>query len=316
MLGRSGGSVLVVGESLVDVTRDGADTSVRPGGSPLNVAVGLSRLGVPTTLLTQLGDDAYGELVRAHLAASGVNVALLGPPGRTGSATVRLDAAGQASYSFDVRWDPPPDPLPDGYDQLHVGSLGATLPPGADVVAALVRQARERGMGISLDPNIRPAMTPELGEVRRRVHELVALADVVKLSEEDAGAVFPRRTADQVLDDLLAAGAPVLVVLTRGDAGAMLASPTARVSVAAAAAPVVDTIGAGDSFMAALLAGLRPLGRPAPPLDRGELEALGRFACQAAAITCSRAGADPPWRATLSALAPSAPSERATYTRK
>ena len=314
MARRSGRSVLVVGESLVDVTRDGAKTTVRPGGSPLNVAVGLSRLGVPTTLLTQLGEDAYGELVRAHLAASGVAVALLGPPGRTGSATARLDAFGQASYSFDLRWDPPRQELPDGHDLLHVGSLGATLPPGADVVAALTGQARERGMDVSLDPNIRPAMTPELGDVRRRVRDLLALADVVKLSEEDGAAVFPGRSADQVLEDLLAAGAPALVVLTRGDSGAVLATATARVAVAAAPVAVVDTIGAGDSFMAALLAGLVAARDSWSSLDEAALRALGESACQAAAITCSRAGAQPPWQDETSVVSRSGLPRGASYT--
>ncbi len=305
---RSRPGVLVVGESLVDITCVGDRQSVHPGGSPLNVAVGLSRLGVPTTLATQLGSDAHGDLIRRHLAASAVTLTRLGPSGPsgpTGTATARLDSAGAASYSFDLRWDPKRAVLPPEVDHLHVGSLGAILAPGADAVADLARDARESGSSVSLDPNIRADLTPDLAQVRRRVSRLVAVADVVKLSDEDAGALFPGRSHDDVLDDLLASGAPRLAVMTLASAGALLATASARVSVAAPPIRLVDTIGAGDSFMAALLTTLRETG---PPADRESLLSAGSFACRAAAISCSRAGADPPWRAELAATTAAAPS--------
>ena len=220
--------ILVVGESLVDITVDGENVSVRPGGSPLNVAVGLARLGVSTTLMTQLGDDEHGELVRAHLAASGVDVVLLGSSARTASATARLSRDGHASYSFDLRWDPPPQSLPDGYDVLHVGSLGSTVPPGSDVVARLVREASEGEVAVSVDPNVRPAMAPDIEDLRRRVDQLLAHADVVKLSDEDAQVLWPGRSPDRVLDEVLNAGTPDLAVITGGRAGAVLASTSAR----------------------------------------------------------------------------------------
>lgn len=298
---RSG--VLVVGESLVDITTAGEKTSVHPGGSPLNVAVALARLGVPTTLATQLGHDAYGDLVRTHLVASAVALLELGPPGPTGTATASLDAQGAAAYEFDLRWDPVSLALPAGFDLLHVGSLGATLAPGAELVGTLARDARRTGIGVSLDPNIRTALTPDLAAVRSWVLDLVAHADVVKLSDQDAAALYPGRSHDDVLDHLLGSG-PGLVALTRGGEGALLATPTARVRVPAQPVTVVDTIGAGDSFMAALLSALRDRGHGAGALDHDELARAGTFACRAAATACSRPGADPPWRAELATGSP------------
>jgi len=305
--------VLVVGESLVDVTSRVGRVAVHPGGSPLNVAVGLARLGVATTLMTQLGEDEYGAFVRAHARASGVEVFLRGFPDRTASATARLDADGRACYSFDLPWDLPAQPLPVGYDVMHVGSLGATVPPGADVVADMVRQACERGTLVSVDPNVRIAMAPDVDGLRRRVGSLFAHADVTKLSDEDAQVLFPGRSADRVLDEVLAMGSPRLAVLTRGAGGAVLATKHERRQVTAPAVSVTDTIGAGDSFMSALLAGLCERGGLRADLNGADLATLGGYACRAAAVTCSRAGADPPWSAELSLPAPASGAPHASY---
>ena len=295
--------VLVVGESLVDVTETFAgESTVYPGGSPLNVAVGLARLGLTTTLATQLGDDSPGALVRNHLAGSGVDVVTLDPPQPTGSATAWLDEQGRATYSFDIGWDPIAVSVPDGVTRVHVGSIAAYLPPGADAVLDCARRAHAAGIPVSFDPNVRPAVAPDLSEVRQRVLELVAEAEVVKLSDEDVDALFPDRPPEAVVDELIATGGPRLVVLTRGADGATLVTGEHRVAVGATPVPVVDTIGAGDSFMAALLAALAepPM---ASSLDRDHLGFLGAVACEAAAVTCSRPGADPPWRRELPTLA-------------
>ncbi len=289
------GRFLVVGESLVDVTcGTQAVPRAAPGGSALNVAVGLARLDRPTTLATQLGDDPYGALLRRHLGASGVEVMALPPPGPTGVATADVDAAGHATYTFDLRWNVAEVGIPTGHDLLHVGSLGAVLPPGADAVLASVRRARQAGVAVSLDPNLRPALTPNVIQVRERVLALASEADIVKLSDEDAELLFETTSAEVVVTALLALGVR-LVALTCGSRGAALASPDGWVNVAAESVTVSDTIGAGDSFMAALLAGIHTPGRLRP----AELDRLGRAACAAAAVTCSRPSADPPWSAEL-----------------
>ena len=169
-------------------------------------------------------------------------------------------------------------------------------------------------MAVSVDPNVRPAMAPDVDDLRRRVGELLNYADVVKLSDEDAQVLWPGRSPDRALDEALAVGTPRVAVLTRGGAGALLATNSARAQVAAPPVPVIDTIGAGDSFMSALLVALCERGGPRAALRQADLVAVGGFACRAAAVTCSRAGADPPWRAELAMPAPTAGASDASYT--
>lgn len=277
---------LVIGEALVDVVRTsaGAET-VHPGGSPLNVAVGLARLGVPTTLHAALGDDAHGRLVAGHLAASGVTVTA-STVGRavTSVAHATLDASGAARYDFRLAWDPEVVDVA-GFGLVHTGSIGAALAPGADVVEEALRRAD--GL-VSFDPNIRPALMPEHPAALARVERLVALADVVKASDEDAAWLYPGMPIADVLAHWAGLGA-AFVVITRGGDGAEALAPSGAVHVDVPPTAVADTIGAGDSFMAALLAGV---------LERGfaDPETTLAFAARCAAITVSRPGADPPWR--------------------
>src|SRR4051812_22064772 len=161
---------LVVGEALVDIVvpPDGTRT-LAPGGSPLNVAVGLARLGVATELVTEIGDDDLGRLLAEHLAGSDVSLGdgsvIEGRP--TNTATARLDEHGAASYSFDLRWELSTRPSPTAFDALHVGSLGATLDPGRDSVVQTAQEAARAGLMVSLDPNVRPALTPDRAAVWR-----------------------------------------------------------------------------------------------------------------------------------------------------
>jgi fructokinase len=290
--------VLVIGEALVDITHAPGRAAIKqPGGSPMNVAVGTARLGIPTTLAAQVGDDAPGRSIRRHLSDSGVRLEALGPVGPTATATARLDEAGHATYEFDLRWDPAELPDPGPYALVHIGSIGSWMVPGAAAVADLVTLARSAGVPVSFDPNVRPALAPDLESVRQRVRALAAAATIVKLSDEDAASLDG--DAEAVVDDLAELG-PSLVAMTRGSAGSELRSGSSRVDVTGNPVDVADTIGAGDSWMAGLLAGIVSQGWP----TRGEysvdeLDWLGRLAGAVAAITCSRPGADPPWRHEL-----------------
>lgn len=283
-------SALVIGEALVDIVQRGsAPPEVHPGGSPLNVAIGLARLGVPTTLHSSFGSDEHGRSVARHLADSGVTVtpATLGDS-PTSSAVATIGADGAAEYDFRIAWEPAPVDA-RGYELVHTGSIAAFLEPGASLVEAVLAEAD--GL-VSFDPNIRPALLPDHGAARERTERIVARSHIVKASDEDLAWLYPDRDPDEVLDSWLALG-PRIVVVTRGGAGADAVTAGGRIHVDVPRTTVADTIGAGDSFMAALTADilLRGFGDPAASVS---------FAARCAAITVSRHGADPPRRAELS----------------
>jgi fructokinase len=291
------GRFVVVGESLVDIVHpvDGRPTEA-PGGSPMNVAVGLARLGVPTTLVTELGEDPYGELVADHVRASGVDLAdgSVRPDHPTSTATAHLGADGAATYEFELTWSLEPTRLPKGTTGMHVGSLGAVLEPGRPAVLDLLEQARAAGLFVSYDPNVRPAF-PASWE---GVAEVARYADVVKLSDEDLELLRPGASTAEVAGDLLETERTHLVVVTRGPLGSMAFTKDTHVEVEAPRTDLVDTVGAGDSFMAALVAVLLEWGNP-DELDTQKLRTLVEAAGLAAAITCSRRGANPPTRREL-----------------
>ena len=290
-------TALVVGEALVDIVvgPDGART-VHPGGSPLNVAVGLGRLGIETVLATRVGDDAFGSDIRSHLRDAGVTLGLQNyPADRTSSATATLRADGSAHYEFDVLWDVEQilaDPVP----VLHTGSIAAMLAPGADAVEELFETAPATTL-LSFDPNIRPDLISSHAEAVDRTERLARYAHVVKMSDEDLHWLYPGVSSAEIATRYRELGVS-LFVLTFGAKGCSLFSAGVEAALPAKPTTVLDTIGAGDAFMSGLLYGvissssgtvLRE-GRA----DRVLLEHLGRIAQRSAALTVSRRGAVPP----------------------
>jgi fructokinase len=298
---------VVVGEALVDivVAQDGSESHA-VGGSPMNVAVGLSRLGVPCLLVTRIGDDENGHAVAEHVRASGVDLlpSSVAPGTRTSTATARLDHAQAAAYDFELAWDLAPQQLPDAAG-LHVGSLGTVLSPGRDAVLEMVDQAAGSELFVSYDPNIRPAFLTDPAQAWTDVVSLAASSRLVKLSDEDARLLRPADPPETVAAELLTGEGTELVLLTRGGAGAVAFGEGFSVEEPTPPVDVVDTVGAGDSFMAATLAILDDWdllqpgrGRLAALSDR-RLRTLLRGAMAAAAVTCSRRGANPPTRQEL-----------------
>ncbi|SDS49303.1 fructokinase [Nocardioides scoriae] len=297
--------VVVAGESLVDVVLDhDGDSTETPGGSPLNVAVGLARLDVPATLITQVGDDERAGVVVGHVTASGAEiVAAPTSSGRTSVATAHLDATGAARYEFELDWSLPRQELPI-CRALHVGSLGTLLEPGRESVRDLVEQACERELFVSFDANLRETFVDDRAEVWRQVRELGARCTLVKLSDEDAELLDPSQAPDDVARTLLEGERTDLVLLTRGPDGATAYCAGGEFSVAPRTTHVVDTVGAGDAFMAGTLAQLHDLGVLTPgtqelPADEASLTRLLAGAVEIAAITCERRGANPPRRSEL-----------------
>lgn len=295
------GRTLIVGEALIDIVERAGSASPAEfvGGSPANVALGLARLGRPTEFLAALARDERGERVAAHLHASGVTVldeTWTAP--RTSTARAVIGRDGSAQYSFDIEWALPAPVGVQGYSAVHTGSIAAFLEPGAGVVRGLLREARGAGALVTFDPNIRQALLPIHSAALAVFESTVALSHVVKLSDEDAAWLYPGFSVDEVIDAVLDRGAD-LVVVTAGGEGAVLASGERRVTVPAVPVVVVDTIGAGDTFMAALVAQLSDVfaaqGREGlAALESEGLAAIGALSARASAITVSREGANPP----------------------
>ena len=289
--------VLVIGEALVDiVSAPGRPAVEHAGGSPANVALGLGRLGVATHLLTRIGKDERGRLIRRHLEASGVRLvdgSVTADP--TSTATAHLDPAGIASYEFDLDWALPAQADTGSARAVHTGSIAATLAPGGDDVLRLIEAVGRRSL-VSYDPNARPALMGDPRTALERIERIVRAADVVKVSDEDLEWLLPGTDPLLVAETWRGSG-PALVVVTRGSAGAVGVLAGGVVEVAAPRIDVADTVGAGDALMAGLLRPDRVEDLRA--IDPADLAPLLSHAVRTAALTCTRPGADPPTRDEL-----------------
>ncbi len=302
--------IVCCGEALIDFLprkgADGADT-FQPfvGGSVLNVAVALGRLGIPTGFLSGLSTDFFGSMIVKALHDSQVDTSLCPVSGRpTTLAFVKL-TDGNAEYAFfdegsAVRMLDENDlpAIPAVVTALHFGSITLTAEPCGSACETLMRNERPDRF-ISLDPNIRPTLIKNRDGYLARLDRMVEMSDIVKLSREDMEWIAPGVTFDALAEDWLKRGAS-LVILTQGPDGARAIGKRRSVFVRSVAVTVADTIGAGDTFSAAVLARLNAQGRldkrAVQSLSEADLPDLLTYAAKAAAITASRPGADPPWQ--------------------
>lgn len=308
---------LVCGEALFDVFSTPAGSRSNrlnleavAGGSPFNVAVGLARLGTPCALFAGISNDHLGQQLRQVLDDEGVDghyLVTFDAP--TTLAMVALGAGGVPIYSF--RGEGCADRLPciehlaplgEEVRGIHVGSYSLVTTPIADTLLALVCRESANRL-ISLDPNIRLNVEPDVLRWRKRVEAFAERAHLIKVSDEDLALLYPDEAPESIAQRWLQEGRE-LVLLTRGGAGAHLFSRRhGELYVAARAVTVCDTVGAGDTFQAALLSYLHENGMDSPSslakIELGQLEALLGFAVQAAAITCSRRGPELPYRCEI-----------------
>ncbi|MFL6162599.1 MAG: carbohydrate kinase family protein [Jatrophihabitantaceae bacterium] len=309
-------TVCVIGEALVDLVYQSSDPDgtdrylAHPGGSPFNVAIGLARLGRHSRLLARLSGDAFGRQLRAQASANGVDLSLAVPAVESSTlAVVSLDAERNANYDFyrtgtaDWQWNAAElARIPADADWLHAGSLASWIDPGALAIEQRLAMLTPTTV-LSYDPNIRPALLGDRGQAVARIERLVALSRVVKASAEDLAWLYPDRGADSTLRHWQRLG-PAVVVVTDGSRGARaIGADAAVIEVPGRSARVVDTVGAGDAFMAGLIDALITSGlladggRPSSEQLRPAVEQ----AVLVAALTVARAGADPPTAAELMA---------------
>ncbi|TPG35672.1 carbohydrate kinase family protein [Mycolicibacterium hodleri] len=297
---------LVIGEALIDIVqRDGQVTGEHVGGSPLNVAIGLGRLGRDVDFLTHIGDDERGRRIVEYVKASGVQLV----PGstsaaRTPTASATIDENGSATYTFDIEWQLTGTPEVSPPAVVHTGSIAGFLDPGCLATAALL-DAYRLSTTITYDPNVRPALIVDREQAISRIDRLVEKADVVKASDEDLRWIDPARTPEQIAQAWHESG-PSIVAVTMGGQGAFAVCAAGIVRVAARPVEVIDTVGAGDSFMTGLIDALWSLellggDRRAAlsHIDVDALEGVLQAATLASAVTVARAGADLPDRAAL-----------------
>jgi fructokinase len=305
--------IVVAGEALIDLVAEGHEGLYRAvvGGSPANVAVSLARLRQPVRFLGRLGEDAFGRQIQDHLRSNGVGLDwAVDATEPTPLAVAALDLAGRAAYDFYLegtaafRWTSAELPLllaPPAV-ALHTGSLALALPPGADVLEGLLARERTRGkVTLSIDLNLRPSICGDRQAERSRVERQLRFAHIVKASEEDLDWLYPDVPVEEVAASWRAAGVACCLV-TLGADGAFLRVPDGSVyRQTGRRVPVVDTVGAGDAFTGALLAGLSTIGALGEdPVVRlagvspDQWRAVLDLSDTVAAITCTRRGANPP----------------------
>ncbi|WP_449348965.1 carbohydrate kinase family protein [Streptomyces shaanxiensis] len=302
--------IVVAGEALIDLVPQGrgALASLKPalGGGPYNTAVALGRLGSPTAFCSRTSLDAFGEALLDGLREAGVDVSAVQRGAEpTTLAVATIDDGGSAAYSFYVdgtadRLFTAPAALPPGTRAVSFGTCSLVLEPGASAYEELLRTAAAQGVFTALDPNIRAGLIPDADAYRARFKSWLPSVSLLKLSEEDA--LWLGGTPQE----WLAAGPSAVVITHGGDGLTVFTKDGSALPVPGEKVDVVDTIGAGDTVNAALLHGLATLDVLSPAaltaLRVDDWTRLLRFAARAAAITCSRAGAEPPYASEVGEL--------------
>lgn len=308
---------LSCGDALFDcfsVPTDGPATirlEGRVGGSPLNVAVGLARLGRPVGYFTKNSTDLFGRRILAFLQKEGVDTSLMIAASNNSTlAMVELDSAGVPSYAFytggtadrSLTLAELPLSLPAAIRAIHIGSYTTATEPTASSLVALVKRERERRF-ISYDPNIRPSIEPDLDVWRGRIASLTGTAHLLKLSSEDAHLLYPNQSLEHLAQDWISHGVRLVIVTKGGEGAVAFTGHGCSAAVPGIHVDVVDTVGAGDTFQAATLVWLEKHdalhAAAAAGLGSDALRSLLSFGAKAAAITCSRRGADLPFAAEL-----------------
>jgi fructokinase len=301
--------IAVIGEALIDLVVDQhGGIRAQPGGGPFNTARTIARLGLAPAFLGRLSRDGFGRLLRTSPDQDGVTLAVPEPADApTTLAVVDVDAGGAARYRFylagtsscALEYPLLSAALPDDVTAVHAGSVALVMEPIATSIERLITSGLPPGTLVMLDPNCRPEAITDQHAYRARLSRILRRADVVKVSTEDLAYLFPGAPARAAATALLDQG-PTLILITDGPGTARALLPGQEVSADVPAVKVADTIGAGDAFGGAFLAwwSIRELTRFDLHRSGAVREAL-QAAVEVAALTCTRAGAEPPWSAEV-----------------
>ena len=305
--------IAILGEALIDFKRTGnLAFQGFVGGSSLNVATATSRLGQPTGFLTQISTDLFGSSLKQHMTQNSIDIALVLESAAPSTLAFVEERGGQAHFTFlgngaaDTLYDPQPRPiLPKSVQFMQFGSISLLTEPTSSSITEIVNLHRER-LTVVLDPNCRPSLTPDLAGYKLKLESWLKLAHLVKVSDQDLAWLEPEKSLEKVAQDWLSRG-PKAVIITRGEHGSVLyRTDKINLEIETPKVKVVDTVGAGDTFTAGLMVGLLEHGHE----NSSQLEthsdqtwlAVMRFAAASAAINCTRAGANPPSRAEVTAF--------------
>jgi fructokinase len=303
--------IAILGEALIDFKSTG-ELAFQGfvGGSSLNVATASARLGQTTTFLTQISTDLFGTRLFEHMLKNKIDLSNVLKTDAHSTLAFVEERGGQAHYSFmgvgaaDTLYNPQPRPtLPASVQFMQFGSISLLTDPTSSSITEIVANHFDR-LTVVFDPNCRPSLTPDLAGYKQKLQAWLKLAHLVKVSDQDLGWLEPDKTLEQVAKDWLARG-PKAVIVTRGEHGSVLfRAGKPNLEIETPKVKVIDTVGAGDTFTAALMVGLLEHGHE----DSDQLEthsdetwlSVMRFAAVSAAINCTRAGANPPTRAEVS----------------
>jgi fructokinase len=307
-------NIAILGEALIDFKNTGAlGFQGFIGGSSLNVATATARLGQSTMFLTQISSDLFGLSLREHMTKNGIDTSQVLESSAHSTLAFVQERNGQAHFSFmnhgaaDTLYDPLPRPiLPTELKFMQFGSISLLTDPTSTSITEIIskhRSSLNHNVTVVFDPNCRPALTPDLDGYKRKLRSWLRLAHIVKVSDQDLAWLEPDKALDAVAADWISQG-PSVVIITRGEHGSTLyRASNERLQVPTPKVSVIDTVGAGDTYTAGLMVGLLEHGheRAEQLLTHGDqtwLEVM-QFAAQAAAINCTRAGANPPTRAEV-----------------
>lgn len=304
-------TIAVGGENLIDFVETGLNGGIpqytaNPGGGPFNIAIAAARQGCDVDYLTPVSEDRLGKLIATRLEESGVNLAASMVRAPTSLAVVSLED-GQPSYQFYRNGTAEREITSAGLTAyfenrpwvFHIGSLALSGGADAEIWADHFISCHDNGIITSLDPNVRPALIPDRDAYINRINRMLPHADIIKLSDEDIGWLFPDDGLDAALDHLAGIAGDALIVLTMGTDGAKARSTAASAQCPAhAVRALVDTVGAGDTFMASMLAWLKESEiirrHDIVSLEAAALDAMLQRASHAAALNCERQGCNPP----------------------